>query len=124
MVSLKLQEPELVERLAQIAAEQSTTAEELLSTAISEFLDKMARQKIHTESESFKTIHADLMAKYMGQYVAIHNGQVVDHDEEARTLYLRIREQYGHIPILIRPVTDKPERQLVFRSPRLTRIKP
>ncbi len=123
-VTLTLQKSDLVEELEQIAAEQSATVEELLHTAVSEFLDKMAHQKIHAESESFKAMHADLLTKYKGQYVAIHNGQVVAHDDDARNLYLQMQQRYGRIAILIRQVTDKVEQELVFRSPRLTRMKP
>ncbi len=123
-VTLTLQKPDLIEKLEQIATEQSTSAQDLLHTAVNEFLDKMARQKIHTESESFRKMHPDLMTKYEGQFVAIHNGQVVDHDEDARDLYLRVQVQYGHIAVLIRRVTPEAQQELVFRSPRLTRARP
>ncbi|MBU0511024.1 MAG: hypothetical protein KKD28_13400 [Chloroflexi bacterium] len=109
----------MVERIEQAAAKQGITSDEMLTTAVNELLDKVARQKIRAESQAFKEMYMDLTTNYMGQYVAVHNGKVIDHDEDGRTLYLRIREQYGNIAILIRQVTDKTERKLVFRSLRV-----
>ncbi len=120
MVTLALQQPDLVSLLQQIAAEQNTTAEELLDAAISEFLDKASRQKIQAESAVFREMHAQLASKYPGEYVAVHDGQVVDHDPDVRTLHLRIRQRYGRLPILLRQVTEAAESQdLVFHSPKL-----
>ena len=124
MTMLALREPELVERIEQAAAKQGITSYEMLTTAVNELLDKVARQKIRAESQAFKEMYMDLTTNYMGQYVAVHNGEVIDHDEDGRMLYLRIREHYGNIAILIRQVTDKTERNLVFRSPRFSRVEP
>jgi len=122
--TLTLQQSALIEQLEQVATEQSTTAEDLLHAAVIEFLDRTARQKIHVESEAFRKLHPDLLTKYKGQYVAIHNGQVVGYNQDARELYLQMRKQYGHIAVLIRLVSDRVEQELVFRSPRLTRVRP
>jgi hypothetical protein len=120
MDTLTLQRRETVDRLEQIATEQGTAAEELLDVAVREFLDKVAHQKIRAESAAFREMHAQLVAKYPGEYVAIHNGKVVDHDPDVRTLHLRVRQRYGRLPILLRQVTEKVEqRDLVFRSPKL-----
>ncbi len=52
-------------------------------------------------------------------YVAIHNGEVVDNDTDVRALHLRIRQQFGRIPVLLRQVmTEKEPRDLIFRSPK------
>jgi hypothetical protein len=117
---LSLQKPELVERLEQVATAQGATVEELLYQAVSEYLDKLAHQKIQVESDAFEKLHPELVTKYLGEYVAIHDGVVVDHDIDVRTLHLRIRKQFGRIPVLLRQVTqDVKQRDLVFRSPKL-----
>ena len=117
---LALQKPELETGLRQAAANQKITAEELLHHAVSEYLKKAAEQKIKTENLAFKKLHARLMTKYSGDYVAVHNGKVVDHDKDARALHLRIRKQFGQIPVLLRQVTYTPEQpELLFRSPKL-----
>ncbi|MEA3397766.1 MAG: DUF5678 domain-containing protein [Chloroflexota bacterium] len=69
-------------------------------------------------------MRSQLVAKYLGNYVAIHNGKVVDHDPDVRTLHLRIRRRYGRAPILLRQVTkDMEQPEMVFRSPKLERIR-
>jgi len=69
-------------------------------------------------------MHAELVAKYLGQYVAIHNDQVVDHDESFQPLHARIRHRFGRQPVLLRLVEAEPKRVLVFRSPRFDRGQP
>ena len=39
--------------------------------------------------------------RYAGEYVAVHDGQVVDHDADQRVLFLRMRSRYGRRPVLI-----------------------
>ncbi len=39
--------------------------------------------------------------KYQGEFVALKEGQVIDHDPDQRTLYLRVKAQFGRGPIPI-----------------------
>ena len=39
--------------------------------------------------------------RYHGEFVAVRDGQVVDHDPDQRSLYLRVRARFGHAPMLI-----------------------
>lgn len=116
--------PQLVEQLKQIAAERAVTPEELLETTVRTYLRQIEREKIKAEAEAFRSMHAELAKKYLGQYVAIHNGKVVDHDEDFQSLHSRIRQRFGRQPVLLRRVETEPERVLVFRSPRLERGQP
>ncbi len=118
---IALQKPELVEKLQQFAQAHNCEATDFLDIAVGEYLDKMAREKIATERQALEAHYTDILPVYRGQYVAIHQGHVVDSDADARVLYLRIRERYGYIPVLIRRITPQPHRrELVFRSPRLS----
>lgn len=38
---------------------------------------------------------------YRGQFVAVHNREVVDQDKDQRSLYLRVRARFGKTPVLI-----------------------
>jgi len=117
---LTLQRPALVERLKQVATDEKTTAEVLLDTAVGEFLDKWVSQKLQAETNAFANLHPQLVLSYLGHFVAIHHGKVVDHDVDVRALHLRTRQKFGHMPVLLRQVTQSVElRDLVFRSPRL-----
>ena len=48
----------------------------------------------------------------------MHQGTVIDHDLDLRTLHLRVFAQLGHTSVLLKQVTPEAERELVFRSPR------
>ncbi len=117
---IALQKPELVEKLQQFAQVHNCEAADFLNMAVGEYLDKMAREKIATERQALEAHYTDILSLYSGRYVAVHQGRVVDSDTDARALYLRIRERYGYIPVLIRRITPKADqREMVFRSPRL-----
>ena len=120
MTPLMLQEKVLVEDLAQVAAVQQTTPEELLNKAVSQFLYKVALEKMKAETAAFEQMHEQLIADYLGQHVAIHDRTLVDHDVDLPALRKRIRQCFGRLPVLLRQVT--PERELpelVVRRPRL-----
>lgn len=120
MKTLVLQEQKLVEELEQVAAQQNTSAETLLNTAVSQFLYNKALRKMQTENQAFERMHNQLVTQYLGQYVAIHNCELIDHDTDLVVLRRRIRQRFGRMAILLRQVTPERElRELILRSPRL-----
>jgi hypothetical protein len=122
MKTVTLQEKRLVEELEQVATQENTTPEALLNRAVSQFLYKMALRKMEAETAAFERMHSQLVADFLGEYVAIHNEQLIDHDPDIMQLRSRIRQRYGRMPILLRQVTtERTLRELVFRSPRLAR---
>ena len=66
-------------------------------------------------------MHGELVEQYLGQYVAIYNGQLVDHDADPMILLTRIRSKYPNQVILRRKVERMPERELRVRHPRFKR---
>ncbi len=70
------------------------------------------------EEEAYQALHPELLKKYAGQHVAIYQGQLVDHDADAETLYLRVRRAYPDVFVLITPVLATAEEEYVVRSPR------
>ena len=121
MTSINLA-PDLIQQIETLAATAEVDAEIFVDKAVRAYLVQVQREKIRTETEAFNAQYEQLCSKYMGQYVAIHQGMVIDNDPDLRTLHLRIFEQIGHIPVLLKLVMDKQERELVFRSPRLERL--
>ena len=113
--------PQLTVALEQIASEQAVKPEQLLEDAVRTYLRGLEREKIKAEAEAFRQLHPELVKQYLGRYVALHQGKVVDHDENFQALHQRIRRRFGRQPVLLRRVTPEPERVLVIRSPRLER---
>ena len=64
-------------------------------------------------------MQVDLVAQYLGEYVALHQGQVVDHDPDSVCLEQRVAEKSGDVAVLIAPVTGAPHRDLSTISFRL-----
>lgn len=115
--------PELVRQIESLAAATELDAETVVDKAVRAYLLQAQREKIQAETELFNAQYEQLLPKYRGKYVAMHQGKVIDHDLDLRTLHLRVFERLGHTPVLLIQVTDKPERELIFRSPRLERIR-
>ena len=120
MTTLALQ-PALWEQLRQTADEQNTNVIALVETAIHTYLRQVERDQIEAEAAAYQKLHPTLTQEYLGEYVAIHHGQVIDHDTDFQCLHARIRKRFGRRPVLLRRVETEPERILVFRSPSVER---
>lgn len=112
-------EPKLLQQLEQVAAENTTSPDELLDAAVRTYLRQLERAKIRLEATAYRTLHSQLVLDHLGQYVAIHQRRVVDSDASFEALHTRIRERFGNQAVLIRQVETEPERELTFRSPRI-----
>jgi len=113
--------PDVVEQIKHLAQETHTSAEAVVDKAVRAYLAQFRRGKIRAEAEAFEQQRKSLLATYEAEYVAIHEGHVIDHDPDLRTLHLRVFARLGHTPVLLKRVTEEPERELMFRSPRFER---
>ena len=123
MISVLIRE-ELIEPIRRVAEQEKTSVEILVNHWLSRQLALAREQKIKEQSVRFRSKHTELRAQYPDEYVAMRNGQVLDHAPDARELYLRIKQRYGDEPILIAPVTEQPIQVFNMRSPRLVRPAP
>lgn len=64
--------------------------------------------KFQREQEAFRRLLPNLLKTYRYQYVAIHEGQVVGTGPDQIELVDRAYERFGHVPILVTLVTDRP----------------
>ena len=113
--------PDLVQQIENLSSKEDSDAQSFVERAVRAYLVQIQREKIRTETEAFNAQVKMLHAKYAGQYVAIHQGKVIDSDSDLRTLHLRVYELVGRTPVLLKRVMSEPEREIVFRSPRLER---
>lgn len=101
-----------MEQIRRLAADRAQPAEEVLEAAVQAHFDQLEREALHEETEAFWDMHDELVNKYEGKHVALYQGEVVDHDEDASRLERRVREEFGGLPVLIAPVTPGPRRDL------------
>jgi len=109
---------ETMARLRQMADQKGTTTATLAEQAIRLYLRDETRRAIQHEADAFRAMHADLLARYADEYVAIYQGTLVDHDADQLALFTRIEKQYPDAPVLITQVLPEPEEVYTFRSPR------
>ncbi|MDM8529381.1 DUF5678 domain-containing protein [Anaerolineales bacterium HSG24] len=95
--------------------------DEIVDRALLFYFRELQRQKMRKEIQAFERQKPELLKKYFGEYVAIHEGKVIDHDSDVRTLNQRVFKRLGRTTVLHKLVTDEPERELMIRSPRLVR---
>lgn len=106
-MSLTLIEPLLYQRAEEIAREQQTNIADILNRALRHYLWEMDRRKIAVESNAYRQQHAQLCQNYLGQYIALHNGKVVDHDADFTLLRARVRQRWPDTAVMITLVTEE-----------------
>jgi predicted metal-dependent hydrolase len=116
--SIALQ-PDLVEKLRLISRKEGASVEDFVNQAVRERLERFADQKLKAEAQAFERMHPQWVRQHLGQFVAIHEGQIVDSDVDFETLFLRLQKRFADVPVLIRPVSTKPALELRAPSPRL-----
>ena len=114
-------EPTLYQRVEQAALESQVSTGEMLTQALRRYLWELDRRKITEESKVYRRRHAELKERYLGQYIAMHEGQVVDHDPDFQTLRQRVRQQFGRTAVMIALVEEAAEPELIRRGFRLGR---
>jgi hypothetical protein len=66
----------------------------------------LALSKGEREYRAFQRLLPQLLSTYCGQYVAVHEEQVVDSDADDVALILRVHARYGYVPLYVGLVTD------------------
>ena len=112
-------ESTLQSQLEQIAQSTGKSTGEIVNEALREHLERLNEQKLETEIQAFEKMYPKLKQKYLNQFVAIADGQVVDTAADFESLFLRIQARFGDAPVLIRQVGDTTTEEWHFRSPRL-----
>jgi len=74
--------------------------------------------KWQRERRAFLQLLPSLLPAYRGQYVAIHEGKVVDSGPDLVPVALRTHQRYGNVPIYVDLVTDEPARPVRLSGPR------
>lgn len=95
------------EKLAQTIRDEATTH----GQTIEDFLEALVlrertwanRHKIEQEQQWWLSRPLSQRAQYEGEFVAIYNQMLVDHDKDEQALLRRVRERYAKASVLIMP---------------------
>ena len=109
-------EPELYKRVEAAAEQQQTSVDAMFTEAVKRYLWDLARQKVAAESRLYRQQHAALKERYLGQYIAMHEGQVIDADADYQTLYQPVRSNFGGEAVMITLVGETPETVITRRG--------
>lgn len=93
---------------------------EVVARSVRPFPVNVNREAMQRESAEFQRLHPALLREFADQYVAVLDGEVVDHDFDPVALLRRIRDDYPDRTVLRRKVDKMPEVTLHFRSPRIS----
>ncbi len=107
-----------------IAEQEAKSVEEVLHEAVRHYQRELNREKLKREIAAYEVMHHQLKEKFLGEWAAVHEGQLIDHDPERAALYARVRQRYGRLSILIREVTETPSRDLWLRTPNTGKSEP
>jgi len=98
--------------VADLLAESITLPEVETAASVS------SERAVAREEAAFYRLHPELWQKYPGQYVAIYNEEVVDHDSDQVALYLRVKARYPGQFVWIAPIKETAVEEYVIHSPR------
>ena len=68
----------------------------------------MTDPKLDREWAAFRAMLPELVKTYGGQFVAIHEGQVVGSGPDKDSVWREAHQRHGNVPILVRGVTETP----------------
>lgn len=69
------------------------------------------------ETVAYEAMHAELFGNYPGEYVAIYQQELVDHDADETALLNRIDARFPNKIVLLKRVGTLPEPDLRIHSP-------
>jgi len=101
MMTIALQEPQLVAEIMDIAEQEGQSATDIVNEAVQRYVALHRQKRIQAETEAWYRLPVAERQRYAGQYVAVTGGEVVDSDPKRLALYYRIKERYGREPVLI-----------------------
>ena len=112
MSEIVLREP-LSSQIQNDAEVGGVSVETLIEDALRHYRFQSQRKKIDAEAEWWRAVSPETRAGYAGEFVAIHDRQVVDHDRDEDTLRKRIRAKFGKTAVLLTPAEGQRELRIV-----------
>jgi hypothetical protein len=79
----------------------------------------LREDKWRREQQAFRRLLPELLKTHPGQYVAIHEGHVVESGANKLEVAARAYGRFGYVPIYVTLVTDQPLPLVHLPSPRV-----
>jgi len=108
---------DLHETLEKDAEREARSVNEIVNEVIERYLHERQLAQLDAEIAAFEKLHPELRQKHLGEWVAVHEQKLVDHDNDRAALYKRVRAAYGRTAVLIRQVTERPDNEIWIRTP-------
>jgi F0F1-type ATP synthase membrane subunit b/b' len=102
MSKIILGEP-LASQIRQEANAQGVDIEKYLESVLQHHRFHGQQAKVAAEAEWWSLQTDEVKSRYAGEFVAIHQQAVIDHDKDEDTLRKRIRSNFGKTAILLTP---------------------
>ena len=102
MSKIILSEP-LASQIRQEAKALGVDIEKYLESVLRHHRFHSQQAKVAAEAEWWSLQSEEVKARYAGEFVAIHQQAVIDHDKDEDVLRKRIRTGYGKTAILLTP---------------------
>ncbi len=104
---------EIYERAQKMAHQRDVAVEQLLAEHLEASLAESAvtldeNRIVEQEWLAYRTLHPTLRAQYLSEYVAIYQGQLVDHDPNQLALIKRLDQKYPDQFVFVRHITPDP----------------
>lgn len=112
MTTLVLDRPALTERVTQWAQATNRAADEVLEEAVRAYFDALEESAIAAETKAFWSAYQSILERYGDGFVAMLNGEVVDHDVDVFQLHRRVSARFGSLPVLIAPIQPPPSPEI------------
>jgi hypothetical protein len=106
-------EPELFQRIEQAAQENHRSITDTLTEAVQQYLWELDRKKISKETALYHQRYPELRTQYLGKYIAMRDGVVIDHAADFQTLYTRVCARFPNSPALMTRVEEELDKPLV-----------
>ena len=113
---------EAVAQLKKIAATTGDSVDALAERAIRQYLRDEWRRMLQRESDAFRRLHPELLARYSGEYAAVYQGRLIDHDADQLRLLQRVEQQHPDVPVLIRQILLEPDEVYSLRTRRTSAL--
>ena len=108
---------DLLQTLERDAKREARSISDIVNEAVEYYLRERQRAKLDREILAYKALHPKFKQKYLGQWVAVHDQKLVDHDGDRAALYRRVRAKYGRTSVLLRQITEQPVEEVWLRTP-------